>query len=884
MLAGAALPNKFWPYAFHHFLRIYNVTVHGDKKASPFELCSGRKPDFSLLRVFGCRVYALPTRPRRPDKLVSDSRTGIFLGFAKTLKNIIYFDIETETIKTAQHVIFDESMQDTDQPPPNARLLAMSLDHLNDIDFIDLDNNFPDIDITLSPFTKLDNIVFETDFDNLEHPLGFDYQQCPRLHRPYISTLHQPPTPRLSLRVFRNKYTGAFLTAIDDTPVFCVEDIDAIIRRLKSLREPPPSITITLAPERLRDINRAAPPPLHLRHIDLEHIDQLLSSISSLPYTVNRLQTDGMTPEERALPRFTRRYLKTLPNWDVWDLAFDAQLDAHLRDGAIGEPVPRSLTNSKGGPPNILRFQWSNCVKTDGRRKTRACLDGSKRAAPWLRDSANTYASCIEHQCMKLFFALAAYLCMIVTYGDVDNAYQNSPSPTEPCYIEADEAYRSWYYKRTGRHINPRTHVIPALRAIQGHPEAGRLFQELILKILQSPPLNFTTTVHERNLYRGLVDGALVIVARQVDDFAIGSHCPSTANRLIEIINSQLSTKNQGMIGLLTSYGLLHRYNGLDVHQTNHYIKISCETYIQRVLQTHGWESPGPKETDRPDSVPLHPDVASKLAQLSGPDEGTIEYQQLADSMKFSYRQLLGELIYAYILVRVDIGFAVCFLARFSSNPHQEHYTALKNIARYLRRTFDWGILYWRRASLPTLPEIPFTYPPIDTELPPFPTLTPGSLTGFVDASHAACLRTRRSITGYAFCFGSSVIAYKSKVQPVVATSSTEAEFYAAVIAAKLAKYFRSILDELGFPIHDPTPLYEDNEAAIAMINDCRPTPRVRHLDTQYFAIQEWRQAGLIQMFHIPGIINPADQQTKPLASRLHNRHVRRLMGHYGSG
>jgi hypothetical protein len=118
----------------------------------------------------------------------------------------------------------------------------------------------------------------------------------------------------------------------------------------------------------------------------------------------------------------------------------------------------------------------------------------------------------------------------------------------------------------------------------------------------------------------------------------------------------------------------------------------------------------------------------------------------------------------------------------------------------------------------------------------------------------------------------------------VVATSSTEAEFYAAVIAAKLAKYFRSILDELGFPVHAPIPLYEDNEAAIAMINDSRPTPRVRHLDTQYFAIQEWRQAGFIQMFHIPGIINPADQQTKPLASRLHNRHVRRLMGHYGGG
>jgi hypothetical protein len=101
---------------------------------------------------------------------------------------------------------------------------------------------------------------------------------------------------------------------------------------------------------------------------------------------------------------------------------------------------------------------------------------------------------------MRLFYGLCALLDMIILNGDVDNAYQNSPSPTEPCYLEADEAYRSWYRKRFNKVIDWRTHVIPALRAIQGHPEAGRLFEDFIVKILQSPPLNFTSTTHERNL------------------------------------------------------------------------------------------------------------------------------------------------------------------------------------------------------------------------------------------------------------------------------------------------------------------------------------------------------------------------------------------------
>jgi hypothetical protein len=76
--------------------------------------------------------------------------------------------------------------------------------------------------------------------------------------------------------------------------------------------------------------------------------------------------------------------------------------------------------------------------------------------------------------------------------------------------------------------------------------------------------------------------------------------------------------------------------------------------------------------------------------------------------------------------------------------------------------------------------------------------------------------------------------------------------------------------------------LYIDNKAAIDMINVNRPTPRSRHIDIQYFAIQEWRAGGLILVRHIPGILNSADQATKALGWTLHDRHARRLMGHFG--
>jgi hypothetical protein len=138
-------------------------------------------------------------------------------------------------------------------------------------------------------------------------------------------------------------------------------------------------------------------------------------------------------------------------------------------------------------------------------------------------------------------------------------------------------------------------------------------------------------------------------------------------------------------------------------------------------------------------------------------------------------------------------------------------------------------------------------------------------------------------VTGLVFRLGTGAIAYRSKLQPTVATSSTESEFIAAVLAAKTAKYLRSVLHELGFSQTGPTVLYEDNQASILMANAGKPTERSRHIDIQYFALQEWVAAGDVILKHIPGVINPSDALTKALGWVLHNRHVRRMMGHYGS-
>jgi hypothetical protein len=121
-------------------------------------------------------------------------------------------------------------------------------------------------------------------------------------------------------------------------------------------------------------------------------------------------------------------------------------------------------------------------------------------------------------------------------------------------------------------------------------------------------------------------------------------------------------------------------------------------------------------------------------------------------------------------------------------------------IAKYFRRTKHWGIPFTRRTCDSSLrPGEPYDIR-LDSNLPSFPVAShPFQLTGFVDATHANELRNRRSTTGYAFLLCGGAVAYRSKTQTITATSSTEAEFLAAITAAKTAKYLRAILYGLGW-------------------------------------------------------------------------------------
>jgi hypothetical protein len=592
---------------------------------------------------------------------------------------------------------------------------------------------------------------------------------------------------------------------------------------------------------------------------------------------LNAIQSKATTPQEQALGHFTRRKLKQMPTWSEWEQGERKQLDQFHALQMFGEPIT---------PPNtkhtiILRPHWQYHIKCDGTRRARQCCNGSKHAAPLLHALSMTYSSCVEHPIQRLFFAISAQLNLKVYGGDAKDAYAHSPGPGIPTYMTIDDQYADWYKWRFRKDID-RKKVLLVKRALQGHPESGRLWETHINSILTAAPLNFKSTTHDKTIYKSNYGGETIYLLRQVDDFALACSDEDIAKSVYKMIGSKLKLPGEDK-DPFTYLGEITDFNGIDINQTKDYIELSCSNYIDRIMTSHGWTK---DKAMQPLSKPIAPLNTETLHQIgkhnNGPKEGTAEHQALEERQGFSYRTLLGEMMFAYVSCRPDIGYAITLMSKYGSNPDEYHYKSLKNIARYLRTTKHWGIRFKRPVPHPELKEgeAETIYQPKD--LPSYPEdIAQGKLICFVDAAYGNDPKKRRSTTGYAFTYAGGAIVYRSKTQSIIALSSTEAELIAAVTAAKTARYIRAVLSELGFKQDKPTPIYEDNKSAIDIVNAFKPTERSRHIDIRFFAIQGWKEQGDIIMLHIPGVINAADDLTKPLGWVLHSRHARYLMGHY---
>ena len=159
----------------------------------------------------------------------------------------------------------------------------------------------------------------------------------------------------------------------------------------------------------------------------------------------------------------------------------------------------------------------------------------------------------------------------------------------------------------------------------------------------------------------------------------------------------------------------------------------------------------------------------------------------------------------------------------------------MKRIFRYLRGTYDVGLIYGG-----------------DTRC---------LVTGYSDSDYAGDVDTRRSMTGYVFTLGGSVVSWKATLQPTVTLSTTEAEYMALTAAAKEGIWLKGLVSSLGLH-HDHAIVYCDSLSAICLAKDQVHHERTKHIDVRYHFL---RSESRIKVKKVGTADNPADMFTKPV-------------------
>lgn len=197
---------------------------------------------------------------------------------------------------------------------------------------------------------------------------------------------------------------------------------------------------------------------------------------------------------------------------------------------------------------------------------------------------------------------------------------------------------------------------------------------------------------------------------------------------------------------------------------------------------------------------------------------------------------------------RPDLGHAVGVLSQHLERTGTLYWDAALHVLRYLRGTTNLGITYSAHARTTVA----------GMESKSFPV-------SHCDADWAGDQSTRRSTTGYVFTLAGGALSWRSRLQPTVALSSTEAEYRAITEAGQELLWLRKMMSRLGFEDPEPTTLQIDNLGAIHLTSKSVFHGRTKHIKIQYHWIREIFKAGDLQLQHCNTHQMVADILTKAL-------------------
>src|SRR5258706_2851509 len=151
------------------------------------------------------------------------------------------------------------------------------------------------------------------------------------------------------------------------------------------------------------------------------------------------------------------------------------------------------------------------------------------------------------------------------------------------------------------------------------------------------------------------------------------------------------------------------------------------------------------------------------------------------------------------------------------------------------------------------------------------------SMEGFSDLDWAGCVDTRRSMSGFVWIMGGGAICWRSKLQSVVALSSTEFEYVRATPAIQEVVWLRDLLCELGITNKSPSTLHMDNQGAVSLTCRAGDSNKTKHINIRYHFIRSHIECKCIEVQYLPMDEMTADILMKNLGQTNHENFIGKL-------
>lgn len=360
--------------------------------------------------------------------------------------------------------------------------------------------------------------------------------------------------------------------------------------------------------------------------------------------------------------------------------------------------------------------------------------------------------------------------------------------------------------------------VCKLLKSIYGLKQASKNFNEEFSTFIKY--LGFDNTDDDPCIYYN--EERSVIIALFVDDGLIAG---MDENQMVKILN-QLNKKFEVTYNISENNSL--SYLSMEIKIDSKGIFVNQSRYTEKILRKFKFDE-------------LNSTTTPMERGMMTEEENFVNDKPLDKSEP--YREAIGSLLYLATISRPDISFAVNYLSRFCSRPMTSHWKMVRRVFQYLNGSIHFGIHFNG-----------------DTEL-----------VAYTDSDYGGDNHTGHSTSGVLILLGGPIVWYAQK-QKLVATSTAEAEYRAAVSSIDDICWIRRIGTELKFlNSNTPTDLYVDNKSAIHMLQNTyegKITKGKKHIEIQRKFIQE-HIGKTVNLKHIKSSDQLADILTKPLNRKI---------------